>query len=114
MDKKLRIFKLITGETIICSIIPFNYEPYALHWETTPGNETHEGGIYLVNVEWPAVIKLKRGGHPIENITQFEPYMKGLHKDERSFLIKEEHCVHILTPSDDLAVAYLEWIETQW
>ena len=105
MNKKLRIFKLITGETIICSIIPFNYEPYALHWEISPENETHEGGIYLVNVEWPAVIN--------EDLT-FKPYMEGLHKDERSFLIKEEHCVHILTPSDDLAAAYLKWIETQW
>ena len=112
MNKKLRIFKLITGETIICSIIPFNHESYALHWETTPKNETHEGGIYFVNVEWPAVIKRLDFLSP-EDLT-FQPYMEGLHKDERSFLIKEEHCVHILTPSDDLGAAYLKWIETQW
>jgi len=60
----------------------------------------------MVNVEYPALILNREWDY-------LKPYMEGLHKDEKSFLIKEEHCVHILTPSDNVAAAYLKWIEPQ-
>ena len=102
---KLRIFKLITGVDIICSVKEFDYDEMRITWGKTPTNETHDGGIMMVNVEYPALILMSGG---------FKPYMEGLHKNMNTFLIKEEHCMHILTPSDEIGEQYFLWVKTNY
>jgi hypothetical protein len=112
--KKIRVFKLTTGDVIICSILMFDSPQWQINWGQSATNDTNDGGIYMITCEWPALIKPKKGGHPLERITKFEHYMEGLHQDHRSFLLKEEHIMHIMNPPLNLAREYVDWIKTQW
>ncbi len=100
MNLKIRVFKLVTGIDLICSVIPFDLGQHCIVWGKTPKNKTHGGGISMVMVENPAVIEGDK----------LWPYMDGLHNNKEKFMIKEEHCMHILEPSEYIYNKYMEWL----
>ena len=104
--KKIRCFTLTNGDIIICSVMQFDAPQWQINWGQSATNDTNDGGIYMITCEWPAVVDLTNN--------TFKHYMEGYHQDQKSFLIKEEHIMHIMNPPLKLALHYLDWMYTVW
>lgn len=84
----------------------FDAPQWQINWGQSTTNDTNDGGIYMITCEWPALVDLTNN--------TFKHYMEGYHQDQKSFLIKEEHIMHIMNPPLKLAREYLDWMYKVW